>query len=602
MIRVHVKNQRVNRSFVHGQGPIEFGRVPARGEFTRFVLFDDATSKCHLRVTELPPGRVKLENTSSRSNVFIPGIGAIEIGQSRELDLPVTAVLGQTRIELARADDAEATSSSSRPGASRIGYETIAAPIALKNIGELQESLLSLESDLSPARLLRWFEMLVGVQRAVAGSPEFYRQTIEALVQLVGMDQAVILLHQGDGWQAVAELRTRPGSSTDLGSVSYSRSLVESVAKEKRTLFRNSAEDAMYQSLASIEAVVASPILDATETVVGVLYASRAITPAAGVQKVGPLEAQVVQLLAAAVGTGLVRLDREAAAVRSRVQFEQFFSRELSEELGRNPTLLEGREREVSVLFTDIRGFSRLAQKLGARQYYRMAQDILSQLTQRVQETRGVVVDYTGDGLLAMWNAPFDQPTHAVEACRTALAMASDLPALGKTWEGMAGGLLDIGIGINTGPALVGNTGTPQKMKYGPRGHTVNLGSRVEGVTKQFGTRIIISQTTRDAIGDAYPVRRLGKVQLAGLLEAVDLYEICAEVTADQARRHERYEKALTLFEAGRFAEAAERLRGNLAELTGELDVPTFQLLARVIQCQKSPPANFDPKWVFDQK
>src|SRR5690606_11961259 len=108
VIRVHVKNQRVNRSFVHSQGPIEFGRVPARGDSTRFVLFDDATSKCHLRVTEIPPDRVRLENTSSRSRVFIPGVGPIETNQSTELELPVTAVLGQTRIELSRADEGDA--------------------------------------------------------------------------------------------------------------------------------------------------------------------------------------------------------------------------------------------------------------------------------------------------------------------------------------------------------------------------------------------------------------------------------------------------------------------------------------------------------------
>ena len=256
MIRVHVKNQRVNRSFVHGPGPIEFGRVPSRGEFTRFVLFDDTTSKCHLRVTEIPPGRVRLENVSSRSNVFIPGFGPIEIGQSQEINLPVTAVIGQTRIELARADDAEPPTS--RTGG-RIGYETIAAPVALGSPGEIQETLLSLENDPSPARLLRWFEMLVGVQRTVAGSPEFYRQTIEALVQLVGMDQAVVLLRVGDGWKAAAELRTRPGSARGSGKRFLHRSLVDSVVNGKRTLFRNSAEDAMSHSLASIEAVVASP-------------------------------------------------------------------------------------------------------------------------------------------------------------------------------------------------------------------------------------------------------------------------------------------------------------------------------------------------------
>ena len=153
---------------------------------------------------------------------------------------------------------------------------------------------------------------------------------------------------------------------------------------------------------------------------------------------------------------------------------------------------------------------------------------------------------------------------------------------LSERLGGESEGLLDIGIGINTGVALVGNTGTPQKMKYGPRGHTVNLGSRVEGVTKQFGTRIIISPSTRNGIGNAFPVRRLGRVQLAGLLEAVDLFELCGEISAEEFRRHERYEKGLALFEAGRFAEAAEKMRGNLAETTGDLDVPTFQLFAHV--------------------
>ncbi len=335
------------------------------------------------------------------------------------------------------------------------------------------------------------------MQQAAAGSSAFYQDTVEALVKTVGMDVALLLLRDNNDWRIVGEHHARPETSSSSSvTPKYSQSLIDSVRQQKRTLFRNASTDDMSKSLAEIEAVVASPILSRDDEVIGVLYASRAISSGSGGRAVGSLDAQVVQLLASVVATGLARAQHEADAVRNRVQFEQFFSRELAAELERNPSLLEGQERELTILFADIRGFSRLAQRLAPRDYYRIAQDVLSCLTEQVHRHGGVVVDYTGDGLMAMWNAPFEQKDHARRAIASALAIVAELPTIQNRWKEQTGGVLDLGIGLNTGPALVGNTGTPFKLKYGPRGHHVNLGSRIEGATKHLGVRIIASAST----------------------------------------------------------------------------------------------------------
>src|SRR6185437_7104287 len=158
--------------------------------------------------------------------------------------------------------------------------------------------------------------------------------------------------------------------------------------------------------------------------------------------------------------------------------------------------VLDGQEREVTVLFSDIRGFSRLAERLGPTDTCSLVSDVMERLTTRVQEAGGVVVHYAGDGLMALWNAPKDVPDHAARACRAALAMLADLPALDADWQKRLGAPVRLGIGLNTGLALCGNTGSKHKFHYGALGHAVNVASRVEGATKQFGIPIILTGST----------------------------------------------------------------------------------------------------------
>ena len=278
----------------------------------------------------------------------------------------------------------------------------------------------------------------------------------------------------------------------------FSRAILETVTRERRTFYQGVQENAT-ASLLGVTAVVASPILNETHEVIGVLYGVR--RGAGRSPGIRPLEAQLTQVLAAAVAAGLARLESEAQAARRRVQFEQFFTPDLAAALDRDPALLDGSEREVTVMFADIRGFSSLSERLSARMTCELIREIMEHLTARIMESAGAVVKYIGDGLLAMWNAPLEQPDHALRACRAALAMWDGLPELNRRWEGRLGRTLGVGIGINSGLALVGNTGSHKKFNYGPLGHTVNLASRVEGATKHLGVSLLITGATEKWLG-----------------------------------------------------------------------------------------------------
>jgi adenylate cyclase len=249
------------------------------------------------------------------------------------------------------------------------------------------------------------------------------------------------------------------------------------------------------------------------------------------------------------------------------VQFEQFFSSDLARELERDPGLLEGRVEEITVLVSDLRGFTELSQRLGADQTCRMLRDMMECLSDRIVEGGGAIVDYAGDGILAMWNAPVKQPQHEAMACQTALEMLGELPALNARWADVAGGRLALGIGINTGTAQVGNTGSRRRFKYGPHGHAVNLASRIQDATKRLGVPLLVSRRTREALSAPFAARRVGQVRLPGVAEPETLFELRGgDVTPEWLARRDRYEQALALFEDGQWVAARDMAMPLLAD------------------------------------
>ncbi len=301
-----------------------------------------------------------------------------------------------------------------------------------------------------------------------------------------------------------------------------------------------------------------------------------------------------MQLLAAAAGANLAR----SLALRTRVQFEQFFSAELVRELERDAGLLEGRIDEVTVLFSDLRGFTAISERLGPHRTCHMLRDMMERLTDRIVEHGGAIVDYAGDGILAMWNAPVKQADHAARACRAALAMLAELPDLNARWSGELAAALVMGIGINTGEALVGNTGSQRKFKYGPHGHTVNVASRIQDATKRLKLPLLITDSTRANLPAEFLTRRIGRVVLPGVAQPVVAYELNGpHASPEWVRLRDTYEAALAFFEAGQWARACQALT-PLLDAGGErpvYDWPTLKLLRQAWNCLESRPDPFDP-------
>jgi adenylate cyclase len=582
MLRIRVCNKLERQEIEHLSGPIEFGRGPSRDDVPRCVLQDLYISKDHLRVVELEDGRVRIDNLSQRNAIRLADNSLIAIGTSRDVTTPVHLTVGETTVEIERP----------RPDSGERLLQTIASPFPRRTDDSKHTTLMELGRSPTPETLAHWFETVIAVQRAAAGSVEFYQQTARAIVALVGLDRGLVLLRRDGRWMVQARY---PEETRHVGR-EFSMTTLERVERERRTLFQAADFAAgAAESLQGVEAVAAAPIFDSRDQVAGAVYGCRSrITAHAGIG-IGALEAQVMQLLASVVGVGLARQEQESRAARRLVQLEQFFPGDLAREMEQNPHVLDGQEREVTVLFSDIRGFSRMAERLSPTDTCRLVSDVMDRLTMRVQEAGGVVVHYAGDGLMALWNAPRDVPDHAMRACRAALAIFADQPALDAEWQPRLGGTVRLGIGLNTGPALCGNTGSKTKFHYGALGHAVNVASRVEGATKQLGIPVIITGSTHACLGEGFATRRVCRARLVGIDGATDLYELHSEnVTADWREWHATYERGLALYESGRWLEACRTLH-TLLFGEAEHDRPTLTLLSRATLALQDPPQNFDP-------
>ncbi len=287
----------------------------------------------------------------------------------------------------------------------------------------------------------------------------------------------------------------------------------------------------------------------------------------------------------------------EKKRLRERV-FEQHFTPELARELARNPDpmKMQARQAEVSVLFCDIRGFSTVSERLGPTQTIDWLSGVMGEFSTIVIEHGGVLVDYTGDELMALWGAPNEQPNHAELACRAATSIMNSLDSLNEIWEPLVGARTKVGIGINTGEALVGNVGTHRKFKYGPLGTVVNLASRVQGATKFLKSPLLITGFTAEKLPKEIRTRRLCQVRVQNINAPVDLFELeLPNAPEDWADLAIYYEKALAQFEERNFRRASSILGDVLLALPN--DGPSLQLMRRVVDAMLDEGGEFSPIW-----
>ena len=217
---------------------------------------------------------------------------------------------------------------------------------------------------------------------------------------------------------------------------------------------------------------------------------------------------------------------------REKRQVKKLFSRyvpkDVYDQLMADPTraALGGRRRTMTVLFSDVRGFTAMSEKATPEEVVGQLNEYFSRMVQVLFAHRGTLDKFVGDMVMGLFGAPLDDPDHAEHAVQTAIAMSNALDALNREWGAAGRPQLDIGIGINSGEMIAGNIGSETIMSYTVIGDAVNLGARLESLNKEYGTRILVSEDTRQRLTTPVSARLIGEVTVKGRKQPVVVYEV----------------------------------------------------------------------------
>jgi adenylate cyclase len=245
---------------------------------------------------------------------------------------------------------------------------------------------------------------------------------------------------------------------------------------------------------------------------------------------------------------------------RIRAAFKHYLSPTLVEQVARDPELLRlgGEQKELTVLFADLRNSTRLGARLPPAVFAQLLNEVMDSITRVLFAHDGMLDRFTGDGLVAVFGAPLPQPDHPLRACRAALAMLAELAPVQARWARPDLPPLDIGIGINTGSMIIGNMGSKDRFSYTVIGDEANLGARLEAANKDFQTRILISEATWLRVKDEIAARELDAVTFRGMARPVRVFEVLGTLPLpnEEARRIEQFATGLAAWRRERWAEA----------------------------------------------
>jgi adenylate cyclase len=293
---------------------------------------------------------------------------------------------------------------------------------------------------------------------------------------------------------------------------------------------------------------------------------------------------------------------RERRRIKST--FKQYVAEHVVEEMIKDPARLRlgGEEKVLTVLFSDLEGFTTYSERHSAHDMTEMLAEYYNRVTEQIFLYRGTLKEYVGDELMAFFGAPIDEPQHARQACGAALAMREQTLALSTEWATIGRPLLRARTGINSGPMVVGNLGSKYRFAYGVVGDQVNIGSRLEGLNKVYGTDIIIGENTALLVEKAFRLRELDMVRVKGRTQVIRIYELVGTAGAALASAHDQalcaYAEALEAYRKGMWTEALA-LFHQVLRLRPD-DGPSRTLARRCLEYRDAPPEPWDG--VFDQQ
>ncbi|APV52441.1 hypothetical protein BWI17_13545 [Betaproteobacteria bacterium GR16-43] len=285
--------------------------------------------------------------------------------------------------------------------------------------------------------------------------------------------------------------------------------------------------------------------------------------------------------------------------------FGTYVPKELVAEMSKNPGeySMRGETREMTVLFSDVRDFTSISEGLTAEQLKDMMNAYLTAMTEEVQSHRGTIDKYIGDAIMAFWGAPLPDNEHARHALETALAMQKKIRDLDESFIKRGWPILHIGVGLNCGPMNVGDMGSAFRRAYTVLGDAVNLAARLEGLTKQYGAKILVSGNIVSSV-DGYVYREMDKVRVKGKTEGVSIYEPlgrASEIGDTLMKEIDQWHKALDLYRKQRFEDSKDVIK-PLAYANPETKLYKLYL-ERIIHFRTNPPPpNWDGVFTFTTK
>jgi adenylate cyclase len=301
----------------------------------------------------------------------------------------------------------------------------------------------------------------------------------------------------------------------------------------------------------------------------------------------------------------------EAQRSQIRDAFRRYLAPTVVDELISHPDKLKlgGEERELTLMFCDVRNFSAISQGFSAVDLTRFINELLSPLSEIILNQRGTIDKYMGDAIMAFWNAPVDDPDHRFHASCAALEMANKIQELNGLWRlrAFAGGhqfrAVKIGIGINTGQCCVGNLGSAQRFDYSAIGDEVNITSRFESLTKMYGVTAIVGQR---ALTPAFPALELDSVMVKGRTRPTKIYTLCGLLDAKQSQLDvlgRTYGKFLEAYRL-QLWDSAEQLLGECRSIgVAQLEVcyALFEARIRQFRCEP-PPMDWNGSFAMSEK
>jgi len=307
-------------------------------------------------------------------------------------------------------------------------------------------------------------------------------------------------------------------------------------------------------------------------------------------------------------------LRSEGERRRVRNAFSHYMAPALVAELAADPSKLKlgGEMRQVTLMFCDVRGFTAFSEKLDAEQVTRFLNRLLTPLSDRIMAARGTIDKYMGDAIMAFWNAPLDDPDHALNACRAALGMLADVERLNREWaaeaaaEGRVHVPVRIGIGINTATCCVGNLGSEHRFDYSVVGDGVNIAARLEGRSKSYGVPIVVGEPTAAAAPQLGFIE-LDFVSVQGRTEALHVFGLVGDESwnadPETVELRARHAAMLAAFRSRRFEEAGALLLEARAAAGEKLSTLYDLYGARITEFKsKPPPADWDGHTLAESK